>query len=806
MRKRVVLALTILLSLTFIFLGEARVYLANEPDVNSKFLENPKQAIDKKLILTIDKSVMKESHKKLSSDLLQLIDGDYIPPGTTREKIREQMKGQKQLIAAGGSSGEVVNRSNEDLAYVYIRMGVDSSIDTIKSYASKLTDWDDKNYLAVAWVPVSKLESLASLKGVLGIQTVIPPVTRVGSVTSEGDSILRTDQFRESVGADGSGIKVGIIANGVDHWTVSRNSGDLPADLNVLSNSVGGDEGTAMLEIVHDSAPGAELYFHDRGTNIVAFNSAIDELLAAGCNVICDDIGWIQEPFFEDGTVAKHIDSLLSSNNFVYVSAAGNDACTHYQGTFHSLDSGELSDWHDFSGGTSSYDSLYVRIPAGGSLSTVLQWNDKFGSSSNDYDLYLYSENSQKIVAYSEMIQNGSGDPIEVINWFNDTGSAVEGQIWVYKDSGAAKTLEVFIYNTGLVYIDNITAADSIFGHPAVPGVIAVGAVDAATPNQIEPYSSQGPVTIRYPSSQTRSKPDISATDGVSVTGVGGFGSPFLGTSASAPHVAAIAALVWSKFPAVTAEEIRTMVVNGAVDLGSSGTDYVFGSGRADALSAIPPYRDLIVQSIDGPDTGGAGGTISVTNTIKNQGNSATSAAFYVKYYLSADATITSSDILLGQRSVAAGLAAGASSTNTTNLTIPATLAGGSYYVGAIADATNTVSESDENNNTGYDAGKFTVTAISNDTFPNNSVIIWSKAYSIDYLMDESHIGEINQAIGEAGSHPIYFQLSGVAEVYTDVFTMAAATPAALAALPEIEYKDAQGNKTTYAAGFGCAK
>ena len=95
------------------------------------------------------------------------------------------------------------------------------------------------------------------------------------------------------------------------------------------------------------------------------------------------------------------------------------------------------------------------------------------------------------------------------------------------------------------------------------------------------------------------------------------------------------------------------------------------------------------------------------------------------------------------------------------------------------------------------------MTSVAYGAIPNNSVIIWSKAYSIDYLMDESHIGEINQAIAEAGPHPIFFQLPGVAEVFTDVFTMAAATPAELAALPEIEYKDAQGNKTNYAAGFG---
>lgn len=59
--------------------------------------------------------------------------------------------------------------------------------------------------------------------------------------------------------------------------------------MNILSNTFGGDEGTAMLEIGHDLAPGAELYFHDCGEDLIAFNQAIDELIAAGCNIICDD-------------------------------------------------------------------------------------------------------------------------------------------------------------------------------------------------------------------------------------------------------------------------------------------------------------------------------------------------------------------------------------------------------------------------------------------------------------------------------------------------------------------------------------
>ena len=73
-----------------------------------------------------------------------------------------------------------------------------------------------------------------------------------------------------------------------------------------------------------------------RVVKYLAFNAAIDELYANGCTVICDDIGWYNEPFFEDGIVACHIKTVLSGNQIIYVSATGNDADVHYQGNFYS--------------------------------------------------------------------------------------------------------------------------------------------------------------------------------------------------------------------------------------------------------------------------------------------------------------------------------------------------------------------------------------------------------------------------------------------------------------------------------------
>jgi len=66
------------------------------------------------------------------------------------------------------------------------------------------------------------------------------------------------------------------------------------------------------------------------------------------------------------------------------------------------------------------------------------------------------------------------------------------------------------------------------------------------------------------------------------------------GTSMAAPHVAGVAALVWSKYPFLTNHELRDRLAQTAYDLGAVGFDEYFGYGRVDALNAtitinLPP-------------------------------------------------------------------------------------------------------------------------------------------------------------------------------------------------------------------------
>ena len=117
---------------------------------------------------------------------------------------------------------------------------------------------------------------------------------------------------------------------------------------------------------------------------------------------------------------------------------------------------------------------------------------------------------------------------------------------------------------------------------------------------------------------------------------------------------------------------------------------------NATVVSARPTI-DLAVMQISAPTHGTVGGTIAVTSTTENVGSEA-AEAFRVGLYLSTDATVSTTGQEIGSCSVSA-LAAGESAACNIDVTIPASVAPGTYYVGAYADDQDAVTESEEANN-----------------------------------------------------------------------------------------------------------
>jgi subtilase family serine protease len=117
---------------------------------------------------------------------------------------------------------------------------------------------------------------------------------------------------------------------------------------------------------------------------------------------------------------------------------------------------------------------------------------------------------------------------------------------------------------------------------------------------------------------------------------------------------------------------------------------------------------DLVAVSVDGPSAGTRGETLTVEITVRN-GGTAFSGSTSSAMYLSSDTTITPADIFLGSRSVP-GISAGSSVSLTGTAMVPSSVPAGSYYIGAIIDSTNTISEIDEGNNIAWDPSTVAIT------------------------------------------------------------------------------------------------
>jgi hypothetical protein len=115
--------------------------------------------------------------------------------------------------------------------------------------------------------------------------------------------------------------------------------------------------------------------------------------------------------------------------------------------------------------------------------------------------------------------------------------------------------------------------------------------------------------------------------------------------------------------------------------------------------------KDLIVTQVTAPTKGVKGHTITVSNTIKNQGNAATTG-FYVNYYLKKSSA--SSNIYIGKRYITS-LGAGASNHQNTKLKLPTSIKSANYFIIAYADSTKLVKESIETNNAKYSPTKINV-------------------------------------------------------------------------------------------------
>ena len=526
---------------------------------------------------------------------------------------------------------------------VLVEVGVGNQaqnvVNLIQRLGGRVVSRVDRFRSLQAWMPLGNVESLAEFAGVRNIRRAIPPVTRI-KPRSEGDVRHRADIIRSEYGLDGDGVKIGVMSNGIDTLSARQANGDLPGDIEVLSGQAGsGDEGTAILEIVNDLAPGASLMFASGFPTEAQMAANILALADAGCDVIFDDVGHLLAPAFQDGPAAQAVET-VSDRGVIYLSAAGNDGNLDagtsgvWEGDFKAAElviEGETYIVHDFGGGV-----LFNELGSDPLGFITLQWADPFGAAANDYDLLLLDDNGGEIIALSNNVQDGEGDPLEYIDSRLD--DHIYYRIVVVQAAGDDRYFRLDTFGSEIEF----ATGGQIFGHPAAASAFAVGAVFQGNgqwgpgyfdgDEVVEAFSSDGPRRIFYESDGTpytpgilsseggmiRSKPDFVAADGVSTNTP--FFEQFFGTSAAVPHVAGIVALLKQR-GVEDAARIRRLLETTAIDIEAPGFDRKSGFGIVDAFSALlaplgiedelskPFAPELIIESgqVLGNDLSGVG-------------------------------------------------------------------------------------------------------------------------------------------------------------------------------------------------------
>ncbi|MGA2257538.1 MAG: S8 family serine peptidase, partial [Thermoguttaceae bacterium] len=402
----------------------------------------------------------------------------------------------------------------------------------------------------------------------------------------------------------GAGIRVGVLSdsfNDLGGAAADEKDGALPpaADIDVIEDlaSGGTDEGRAMMQIIHDIAPGADLAFYTAFDSEQDFANGILALAAAGCKVIVDDVSYYDEPFFQNGVVAQAIQT-VEAEGVTYITAAGNDASNGYQaawtsisGTYHGT---KLTDAESFGG--SLVQTVTINTEGTGyDVPLLLEWNQAYGHATSDLEILVFNSHGQLIGTATNASDGEPTNPWVEFD-FSQTGTyyvAIENL-----SRSNPSLIKEILEGDGLPATFGVDNVGTVYGHAMTPGAITAGAVSTAdtpafgvNPPTSESYSSSGAGTeLLFANNGTAlSSPDVlspvavSGVDDINTTVSGGL-SDFFGTSAAAASIAGVAALILSANPNLTPAEVDQILQASALAMANPA---VSGAGLVQADVAV---------------------------------------------------------------------------------------------------------------------------------------------------------------------------------------------------------------------------
>ena len=477
------------------------------------------------------------------------------------------------------------------------------------------------------WLPAHLLDNLRALEGVASVRTPRYASFAAGDTLTEGDELLNAASARRRFNVDGSGVRVAVISDGIVGLDEAIRADEAPRLAEARPFGGGsldrGEEGTAMIEIVHDLAPGASISFGAVYTDLD--HIAAVKHFAKKVDIIVDDVSFAF-PGNQRSDVSLNTTRALRHPEWplrLYVTAAGNWAESHWTGLWQAgpdgsllglPSSGAVHQFNDSSGAESLFGAgNSFNVDPDDEIRLALFWDDLWGRSTNDYNLYLLSGVGE-ILASSQITQAigvDNHDPREHLTYTHE-GEATElfAVIQNRNDDAQPVTFDLFGFrgNGEQLRLNHRTPQGSILAQSDAEDALTVGAVNVGR-QSVAAYSSRGPTINGAP------KPELSAVDGVSVSETTHFGPRFSGSSAAAPHVAGVAALLLQAQPALRAGDggnpllerrlIRDILIETASDIPPDGADPASGAGLIDADGALEMAATVVAvvesSSDDGP-------------------------------------------------------------------------------------------------------------------------------------------------------------------------------------------------------------
>lgn len=560
--------------------------------------------------------------------------------GALKELLAASLAGKaavpaKYLVGSHKAYGELflVHSDGNPVVEIVVRGDLDAAAAQLRAMkgVNVLGVASTKSYgLVSAAVTPARLTDVAAVPGVQGINASQAAAggagkhEKIGTWPSQAVQRLRVDRLQAYFPqATGTGIRIGILSDSVNQRDSfpgdgrigideSQNTADLPPDnrIWVIQDGNGGtDEGRAMMEHVYDIAPDAQFYgfataFGGEATfaqNIAALRTT------AGMHIICDDIGYLGEPMYEDGPVADAVNTHTDTG--IYFALAGNTANVSYQAVWNDANGNDL---HDYAPGR---EGQLATIPAGMTLQFGLQWSQRWGQATTDLELEITDAAGVTVLARSNVDNIANRNPYENASLANTTSNSIQVLLRVRRIAGDANGL-TFKYmpnvNTAITldeYPGN--AAGTQIAHAGTLRSISIGAAPQSNVNTIEAFSSLGPHRRFFGDvgidEQTFQKPDFVGVDGCSTSFFGGGpGLGFFGTSAATPNVAAVGALCLQLAGgpgSLSQSQMRTLLRSTAEERGTPFFDTTWGFGFVNALGAgllaagPQPVTDWIIPS-----------------------------------------------------------------------------------------------------------------------------------------------------------------------------------------------------------------